>query len=121
MEQKYVPQKNSQNRRLLREALVEGNPPSNLALKMTTSRGPGQPPHENLDYNGRERWLPWKGYLVPMRTSRFKKKSALSFVNDRAETPPPKASYPGHPTIQHRTASIGRSLQVSPLVHWQPT
>ncbi|MPC76968.1 hypothetical protein E2C01_071405 [Portunus trituberculatus] len=54
------------------------------------SRGPGQAPHENLnlhkrlapgarettywDDNGSERWLPWMGYLVPMRTSRFKKK-----------------------------------------------
>ncbi|MPC50476.1 hypothetical protein E2C01_044305 [Portunus trituberculatus] len=41
MQQKYVPQKNSQNRRLLREALVEGNPPPYSDLKMT-SRGPGQ-------------------------------------------------------------------------------
>ncbi|MPD06715.1 hypothetical protein E2C01_102539 [Portunus trituberculatus] len=47
MQHKYVPQKNSQNRRLLREALVEGNPPSYSDLKMT-SRGPGEPPHENL-------------------------------------------------------------------------
>ncbi|MPD01416.1 hypothetical protein E2C01_096943 [Portunus trituberculatus] len=46
MQQKYVPQKNSQNRRLLREALVEGNP-SHSDMKMT-SRGPGQIPHENL-------------------------------------------------------------------------
>ncbi|MPC61586.1 hypothetical protein E2C01_055660 [Portunus trituberculatus] len=42
MQQKRDPQKNSQNRRLLREALVEGNP-SHLDLKMT-SRGPGKPP-----------------------------------------------------------------------------
>ncbi|MPD01666.1 hypothetical protein E2C01_097204 [Portunus trituberculatus] len=47
MQQKYIPQKNSQNRRLLREALVKGNPPSHSDLKMT-SRGPGQPPQENL-------------------------------------------------------------------------
>ncbi|MPC91456.1 hypothetical protein E2C01_086494 [Portunus trituberculatus] len=47
MQQKCVPQKNSQNRRLLWEALEEGNPPSYSDLKMT-SRGQGQPPHENL-------------------------------------------------------------------------
>ncbi|MPD06813.1 hypothetical protein E2C01_102641 [Portunus trituberculatus] len=41
MQQKYVPQKNSQNRRLLRKVLVEGNPPSHSDLKMT-SRGPEQ-------------------------------------------------------------------------------
>ncbi|MPC40773.1 hypothetical protein E2C01_034341 [Portunus trituberculatus] len=36
--------------------------------------------------------------------------------------PPPKASQPRHPTIQHRTVPIGRSLeQMAPLVHWQPT
>ncbi|MPC56823.1 hypothetical protein E2C01_050789 [Portunus trituberculatus] len=38
MQQKCVPQKNSQNRRLLWEALVEGNLPSDSDLKMT-SRG----------------------------------------------------------------------------------
>ncbi|MPC50641.1 hypothetical protein E2C01_044470 [Portunus trituberculatus] len=38
MQQKYVPQKNSQNRRLLWEALVEGNPPSYSDLKMTPRR-----------------------------------------------------------------------------------
>ncbi|MPC51029.1 hypothetical protein E2C01_044866 [Portunus trituberculatus] len=47
MQQKCIPQKNSQNMRLLWEALVEGNPPTYSDLKMT-SRGPGQPPHENL-------------------------------------------------------------------------
>ncbi|MPC89351.1 hypothetical protein E2C01_084293 [Portunus trituberculatus] len=42
MQQKYVPQKNFQNRRLLWEALVEGNPPPYSDLKMTsaTSREP---------------------------------------------------------------------------------
>ncbi|MPC52533.1 hypothetical protein E2C01_046404 [Portunus trituberculatus] len=46
MQQKCVPQKNSQNRRLLWEAFVEGNPPSYSDLKMTfwarsaTSREP---------------------------------------------------------------------------------
>ncbi|MPC63720.1 hypothetical protein E2C01_057822 [Portunus trituberculatus] len=76
------------------------------------------------DYKGRERWLLWTGYLVPMRTSRFKKMPHMirMFVHDRAETPFPKSSQPGHPTIQHRTAPIGRCLQrVAPLVHWQPT
>ncbi|MPC91929.1 hypothetical protein E2C01_086994 [Portunus trituberculatus] len=103
MQQKCVPQKNFQNRRLLWEALVEGNPPPYSDLKMT-SRGPGQQPHENLnlhkkmapwarettywDYNGRERWLPWTGYLVPMRTSRFKNRPHMirMFVHDRDET-----------------------------------
>ncbi|MPD05367.1 hypothetical protein E2C01_101106 [Portunus trituberculatus] len=47
MQQKRDPQKNSQNRRLLRDALVEGNPPSHSDLKMT-SCVPGQPHHENL-------------------------------------------------------------------------
>ncbi|MPC45896.1 hypothetical protein E2C01_039603 [Portunus trituberculatus] len=45
--QRGIPQKNSQNKRLLWEALVEGNPPPYSDLNMT-SRGPGQPPHENL-------------------------------------------------------------------------
>ncbi|MPC80019.1 hypothetical protein E2C01_074582 [Portunus trituberculatus] len=72
MQQKYVLQKNSQNRRLLREALVEGNPPSHSDLKMM-SRGQGARETTYWDYNGRDRWLPWTGYLVPMRTSRFKK------------------------------------------------
>ncbi|MPC58660.1 hypothetical protein E2C01_052668 [Portunus trituberculatus] len=44
MQQKCVPQKNSQNRRLLWEALVEGNPPSYSDVKMTS----GHPPHEKL-------------------------------------------------------------------------
>ncbi|MPC62809.1 hypothetical protein E2C01_056898 [Portunus trituberculatus] len=39
MQHKYVPQKNSQNRRLLWEAHVEGNPPFHTYLRMT-SRGP---------------------------------------------------------------------------------
>ncbi|MPD02801.1 hypothetical protein E2C01_098406 [Portunus trituberculatus] len=73
MQQKRDPEKNSQNRRLLREALVEGNPPFHSDLKMT-SRGPGARETTNWDYNGRERWLLWTGYLVPMRTSRFKKR-----------------------------------------------
>ncbi|MPD00363.1 hypothetical protein E2C01_095829 [Portunus trituberculatus] len=74
MQQKYVPQKNSRNGRLLREDLVEENPPPYSDLMMT-SRGP------------------------ELR-------------------PPPEASQPGHPTIQHRTAPIGQSLQqVAPLVH----
>ncbi|MPC71395.1 hypothetical protein E2C01_065672 [Portunus trituberculatus] len=67
MQQKCVPQKNSKNRRLLREALVEGNPPSHSDLKMT-SHGPGARETTYWDYNERKRWLPWTGYLVPMRT-----------------------------------------------------
>ncbi|MPC79233.1 hypothetical protein E2C01_073749 [Portunus trituberculatus] len=47
MQQKCIPKKNSQNRKLLWEVLVEGNSPSYSDLKMP-SRGPGQPPHENL-------------------------------------------------------------------------
>ncbi|MPC51913.1 hypothetical protein E2C01_045770 [Portunus trituberculatus] len=45
------------------------------------------------DYNESERWLPRTGYLVPMRTSRFKKRPHMMrmfVVHDRAETPPPK-------------------------------
>ncbi|MPC95461.1 hypothetical protein E2C01_090673 [Portunus trituberculatus] len=88
MPQKCVPQKNSQNRKLLWEALVEGNPPSHSDLKMT-SRGPGARETSYWDYNGSERWLPWTGYLVPMRTSRFKQRTHMMrmFVHDRAETP----------------------------------
>ncbi|MPC58596.1 hypothetical protein E2C01_052603 [Portunus trituberculatus] len=48
MQHKYVPQKNSQNRKLLREALAEGNPPSHSYLKMT-SRGPElRPPFQSI-------------------------------------------------------------------------
>ncbi|MPC48809.1 hypothetical protein E2C01_042592 [Portunus trituberculatus] len=50
MQQKCIPQ-NSQNRRLLWETLMEGNPPSYSDLKMT-SRRPDQPPHENLTVRG---------------------------------------------------------------------
>ncbi|MPC90537.1 hypothetical protein E2C01_085528 [Portunus trituberculatus] len=65
---------------------------------------PGAEETTYWDYNGRKRWLPWTGYLIPMRT-----KLRL----------PPKAFQPGHPTIQYRTVPIGRSLQwVAPLVHW---
>ncbi|MPD02498.1 hypothetical protein E2C01_098085 [Portunus trituberculatus] len=39
-QQRYVPQKDSQNRKLLWESLVEGNPPPYSDLKMT-SHGPG--------------------------------------------------------------------------------
>ncbi|MPD06630.1 hypothetical protein E2C01_102454 [Portunus trituberculatus] len=46
-QKRYIATKNSLNRRLLQEALVEGNPPSHSDLKMT-SRGPGEPPHKNL-------------------------------------------------------------------------
>ncbi|MPC51169.1 hypothetical protein E2C01_045010 [Portunus trituberculatus] len=56
------------------------------------------------DYNGNERWLPWTGYLVPMRTSRFNKKKKphmmRMFVHNRAETPSQSipAWTPNHPT-----------------------
>ncbi|MPC50536.1 hypothetical protein E2C01_044365 [Portunus trituberculatus] len=73
MQQKCDPQKNSQNRRLLREVLVDGNPLSHSDLKIT-SRGPGARKTTYWDDNGSERWLPWMGYLVPMRTNLFKKR-----------------------------------------------
>ncbi|MPD00788.1 hypothetical protein E2C01_096287 [Portunus trituberculatus] len=41
------PSEGQKSRKLLWEALLEGNPPPYSDLKMT-SRGPGQPPHENL-------------------------------------------------------------------------
>ncbi|MPD01456.1 hypothetical protein E2C01_096985 [Portunus trituberculatus] len=60
-----------------------------------------------------------------MRTNRFKKKAihdAECLSTAELRPLPPKASHPGHPTIQHTTAPIGRSLQrVALLVHWQPT
>ncbi|MPC93469.1 hypothetical protein E2C01_088597 [Portunus trituberculatus] len=46
-QQRCVPQKDSQSRKLLWEALVKRNPPPYSDLKITSCR-PGQPPHENL-------------------------------------------------------------------------
>ncbi|MPC18304.1 hypothetical protein E2C01_011184 [Portunus trituberculatus] len=54
-QQRYVPQKDSQSRKLLREALVEGNPPFYSDLKMT-SRGPGP---AYLRQDDSHSWLCW--------------------------------------------------------------
>ncbi|MPC48434.1 hypothetical protein E2C01_042207 [Portunus trituberculatus] len=108
------------------EALVERNPLPYSDLKMT-SCGPGQPPHENLmilfcfpisikgkgnwDYNGSERWLPWTGYLVPIRTSRLKKRPHMMrmFVHNRAETTLPK-----HPSLYTQPSNTRRPLLGDP-------
>ncbi|MPD02953.1 hypothetical protein E2C01_098562 [Portunus trituberculatus] len=121
MQQKYVSQKKSQNRRLLLEALVEENSPSHSDLKMT-SRGPvtqkmapGAKETTYWDDNRRERWLPWTGYLVPMRTSRFKKKPHMirMFVHDRVET-----SLSKHPSLDTQPSSTGRPLMGDPSSGW---
>ncbi|MPC35947.1 hypothetical protein E2C01_029387 [Portunus trituberculatus] len=105
------------------------------------SRGPGQPPHENLrvffcfpiskqehkrlaprtrkvtywDYNGIECWLPWTGYLVPIQTNRFNKRPHMMrmFVHDRAETPLLK-----HPTLDTQPFSTGWPLLGDPSSGW---
>ncbi|MPC80238.1 hypothetical protein E2C01_074812 [Portunus trituberculatus] len=108
MQQKRDPQ-NSQNRRLLREAFLEGNPPSHSDLKMTC-RGPGQPPHENLN---RQRKPPTRttmggsagcrggGTSSPCGQVVLKKRSHMirKFVHGRAETPSQSipAWTPNHP------------------------
>ncbi|MPC35965.1 hypothetical protein E2C01_029404 [Portunus trituberculatus] len=114
MQQNCVLQKNTQNKRLLWEALLEGNPPFYSDLKMT-SRRPGSRETTYWDDNGNERWLPWTGYLVPMRTNRFKRRPHMMrmFVNDRAETPLPK-----HPSLNTQPSSTGRPLLGDPYSGW---
>ncbi|MPC25309.1 hypothetical protein E2C01_018415 [Portunus trituberculatus] len=99
MQQKCVPQKNSQNRRLMWKALLEGNPPSYSDLKMT-SRGPGTRETIYWDDNGSERWLPWTGYLFPMRTNCLKKKKAPHDAEclSTTELRPPSQSIPAWTT-----------------------
>ncbi|MPD02383.1 hypothetical protein E2C01_097961 [Portunus trituberculatus] len=81
-------------KRLLREALVEGNPSSHSDLKMT-SREPGARETTYWDDNGSEHWVPWTGYLVPMRTNCFKKKAPHDAKSlSMTELRPPSQSIP---------------------------
>ncbi|MPC72353.1 hypothetical protein E2C01_066656 [Portunus trituberculatus] len=80
-----------------------------------TSRGPGARETTYWDYNRRERWLPWTGYLVTMRTSRFKNRPHMKrmFVHDRAKTTLPK-----HPSLDIQPSSTGRPLLGDPSSGW---
>ncbi|MPC65855.1 hypothetical protein E2C01_059992 [Portunus trituberculatus] len=74
-----------------------------ISIKSHKRIAPGARGTTHWDYNGSERWLPWTGYLVPMWTSRLKKKRhhmMRMFVHDGAETPPSQsisAWTPNHP------------------------
>ncbi|MPC84912.1 hypothetical protein E2C01_079664 [Portunus trituberculatus] len=96
MQQKCVPQKNSQNRSGGESSFLLRPEDDVSQARSATSREPERARKTTYwDDNGSERWLPWTGYLVPMRTYRFKKKASLDAeCLSTTELRPPSQSIP---------------------------
>ncbi|MPC62863.1 hypothetical protein E2C01_056953 [Portunus trituberculatus] len=113
---KCVPQKNSQNRTVVGdpcggESSFLLRPEDDVSrARSATSQEPERARETTYwDDNGSERWLLWTGYLVPMRTNRFKKRPHMM-----QNVCPRQDPFPKHPSLDTQPSSTGRPLLGNP-------
>ncbi|MPC83416.1 hypothetical protein E2C01_078125 [Portunus trituberculatus] len=84
-----------------------------ICIKFHKKLAPGARETTYLDYNGRERWLPWTGYLVPTCYE------CLSTTELRPPSQSIPAWTPNHPAQDVPYWAIPPAG--GSAVHWQPT